>query len=81
MFYPLNLISAVNGIIEMSKMSTETLVSDAIASTQMSTEQLNTEIQRANVELDEQEALKTRNTLIRYGVVALMLMILFLSLR
>jgi len=81
MFYPLNLISAVNGIIEMSKMSTETLVSDAIASTQMSTEQLNTEIQRANVELDEQEARNTRNTLIRYGVVALLLAILFLSLR
>ena len=81
MFYPLNLISAVNGIIEMSKMSTETLVSDAIASTQMSTEQLNTQIQRANVELDEQEARNTRNTLIRYGVVALLLAILFLSLR
>ena len=81
MFYPLNLISAVNGIIEMSKMSTETLVSDVIASTQMSTEQLNTEIQRANVQLDEQEARNTRNTLIRYGVVALLLAILFLSLR
>lgn len=81
MFYPLNLISAVNGIIEMSKMSTETLVSDTIASTQMSTEQLNTEIQRANVELDEQEARNTRNTLIRYAVVALLLAILFLSLR
>ena len=62
-------------------MSTETLVSDAIASTQMSTEQLNTEIQRANVQLDEQEARNTRNTLIRYGVVALLLAILFLSLR
>ena len=62
-------------------MSTETLVSDAIASTQMSKEQLNTEIQRANVELDEQEARNTRNTLIRYGVVALLLAILFLSLR
>ena len=65
----------------MSKMSTETLVSDVIASTQMSTEQLNTEIQRANVELDEQEARNTRNTLIQYGVVALLLAILFLSLR
>lgn len=65
----------------MSKMSTETLVSDAIASTQMSKEQLNTEIQRANVELDEQEARNTRNTLIRYAVVALLLAILFLSLR